>query len=144
MKGQLRVVVATVAFGMGLNKLDVDGVVHFTMPRSLEHYVQETGRAGRDGRAAYCHVFVDDDDYTHLRSVTHSDCVDERAVASFVRTGGAEWRGARRRRLGAGRERRRAARRARACGRHAARRARGARRGATAGADARPRAACRL
>jgi ATP-dependent DNA helicase Q4 len=84
-KGQLRVVVATVAFGMGLNKLDVDGVVHFTMPRSLEHYVQETGRAGRDGRAAYCHVFLDDDDYTHLRSVTHSDCVDERALASFVR-----------------------------------------------------------
>ncbi len=84
--GKLRIVVATVAFGMGLNKLDVDAVVHFTLPRSLEHYVQETGRAGRDGRAALCHVFVDDDDYTHLRSVTHSDNVDARELVPFVRS----------------------------------------------------------
>jgi ATP-dependent DNA helicase Q4 len=84
--GKLRIVVATVAFGMGLNKMDVDAVVHFTLPRSLEHYVQETGRAGRDGRAALCHVFVDDDDYTHLRSVTHSDNVDARELVPFVRS----------------------------------------------------------
>ncbi|GFR90319.1 ATP-dependent DNA helicase Q4 [Elysia marginata] len=59
MSGRLRVVIATVAFGMGLDKSDVRAVIHYSMAKSFEAYVQEIGRAGRDGQTAHCHVFLD-------------------------------------------------------------------------------------
>ncbi len=59
MSGRLRIVVATVAFGMGLNKSDVRAIIHYNLPKSFESFVQEIGRAGRDGLPAYCHVFID-------------------------------------------------------------------------------------
>src|SRR5690606_3507218 len=74
----------TVAFGMGIDKADIGGVIHFHLPRSIEQYVQEVGRAGRNGAPAHCHAFVSDDDYARVRSFAHNDGVDVSSVLRLV------------------------------------------------------------
>jgi ATP-dependent DNA helicase Q4 len=83
-KGKIRAVVATVAFGMGLDKHDVDAVIHSEMPRSVEEYVQQIGRAGRDGRDAACHAFFSEKGYKRLKSFSYSDEIDESSIYSLL------------------------------------------------------------
>ncbi|KAF7210978.1 transcript variant X2 [Nothobranchius furzeri] len=86
MCGELRIVVATVAFGMGLDKSDVRGIVHYNMPKSFESFVQEIGRAGRDGDPAHCHLFLNSEgsDLHELRRHIYADTVDYYTIKKLI------------------------------------------------------------
>ncbi|KAI6649781.1 ATP-dependent DNA helicase Q4 [Oopsacas minuta] len=87
MTGKLKIVVATLAFGMGLNKSDVRAIIHYNMPSSCENYVQEVGRAGRDGVTSYCRVFLDADnaDLSELRKHAYANGMDKQSIKGFVK-----------------------------------------------------------
>ena len=73
---QIRVLVCTIAFSMGIDKSDIQSVIHYDMPKSIENYVQEIGRAGRDGKLARCHMFLNNEDFFLIRRLILSDLLD--------------------------------------------------------------------
>jgi ATP-dependent DNA helicase RecQ len=85
MRGECEVIVATIAFGMGIDKADIRSVIHFNLPKTLENYQQEIGRAGRDGLPSLCELLACADDAVPLENFTLGDTPEPVAVEALVR-----------------------------------------------------------
>jgi ATP-dependent DNA helicase RecQ len=78
------VIVATIAFGMGVDKSDIRYVYHYNLPKGLESYSQEIGRAGRDGNPSVCEVLASADDVITLENFSYGDTPEAETVAEFT------------------------------------------------------------
>ncbi|MGO8745327.1 MAG: ATP-dependent DNA helicase RecQ [Thermoguttaceae bacterium] len=84
MQSERKIIVATIAFGMGIDKADIRSIYHYNLPKGLENYAQEIGRAGRDGRPSICELLACPDDVVVLENFAYGDTPTPAAVQALV------------------------------------------------------------
>jgi ATP-dependent DNA helicase RecQ len=84
LRGETRVMVATIAFGMGIDKPDIRAVIHYNLPKSLEGYCQEIGRAGRDGLPARCELLATLEDTLLLENFIHGATPSDHGLRALL------------------------------------------------------------
>ncbi len=84
MGGSIDIIVATIAFGMGIDKSNIRSVYHFNLPKTLENYQQEIGRAGRDGQGSHCEMMACGDDTIVLQNFVFGDTPTPLALRSLL------------------------------------------------------------
>lgn len=82
--GKIACIVATIAFGMGIDKKDVRRVIHYDLPKSIEGYSQEIGRSGRDGEKAFCEVLGNRDNVSVLENFVYGDTPEDQAISKLL------------------------------------------------------------
>lgn len=94
MAGKVDCIVATIAFGMGIDKADIRRVIHYDLPKSIENYSQEIGRAGRDGLPSRCIVLANRAQLPVLENFVYGDTPDRTAIVALLeilQQSGNEW-----------------------------------------------------
>jgi ATP-dependent DNA helicase RecQ len=84
MQGQINCIVATIAFGMGIDKTDVRRVIHYDLPKSIENYAQEIGRSGRDGKTALCEMLANNDSLQVQENFVYGDTPEQHAIKQLM------------------------------------------------------------
>ncbi|KAI1309213.1 ATP-dependent DNA helicase recQ [Xylaria venustula] len=84
MAGSIRIVVATIAFGMGIDKADIRNILHYDISSTIEEYSQQVGRAGRDGKPSFCLLYICRDDFWQRESFIRGDLPSRQSLQKIL------------------------------------------------------------